>query len=69
MWDRSDFYIRVAFGQFAYTRSVHAANREIAQAIIDGDTETAIRVTEAYLAEAGARTSAELRRRLAGKGD
>lgn len=69
MWDRSDFYIRVAFGQFAYTRSVHAANRQIAQAIIHGDTETAIRVTEAYLAEAGARTSAELRRKLGGKVD
>lgn len=64
MWDRSDFYIRVAFGQFAYSRDAHASNQQIARAIIAGDTDTAVRVTEAYLMQAGSRTASELRRRL-----
>ena len=35
-----------------------------ARAIIAGDTDTAVRVTEAYLMQAGTRTASELRRRL-----
>lgn len=64
MWDRSDFYIRVAFDQFAYSRDAHASNQQIARAIIAGDPDTAVRVTEAYLMQAGTRTARELRRRL-----
>lgn len=60
MWDRSDFYIRVAYGGFRYSSAVHAANMKIARAIIDGDADTAADETKAYLLQVGASTAASL---------
>ena len=60
MWDRSDFYIRVAYGSFRYSAAVHAANMKIARAIIDGDADTAAEETKAYLLQVGVSTAASL---------
>ena len=60
MWDRSDFYIRIAFGTFRYSSAVHTSNKKIARAIIDGDADTAAAETEAYLLQVGVSTAAAL---------
>jgi DNA-binding GntR family transcriptional regulator len=61
MWDRSDFYIRVAYGQFVFSRSVQAANFKIANAVFAGDRKTAATESESYLASIGKLIAAELR--------
>ncbi len=60
MWDRSDFYIRIAYGSFRFSSAVQASNTKIARAIIDGDADTAAQVTEAYLLRVGVSTAATL---------
>jgi len=62
MWDRSDFYIRVAYGEFVYGSKVHQSNQEICRAIIKGDAATAIDETESYLLRVGKLTSETLAR-------
>ena len=64
MCDRSDFYIRVAYGEFVYAPSVHRANRKITQAIVRGDGATAADATETYLTTVGIRAAEALQRRL-----
>ena len=60
MWDRSDFYIRVAYGEFVYSSAVHATGKKIARAIIAGDADTAAQETETYLLRVGSETAATL---------
>ena len=60
MWDRSDFYIRVAYGEFVYSSAVHATGKKIARAIIAGDADTAAQQTETYLLRVGSETAATL---------
>jgi DNA-binding GntR family transcriptional regulator len=59
-WDRSDFYIRVAFGAFAITDVAREAHRAIARAIIQGDGPTAESTTGDYLREVGRRVASQL---------
>lgn len=60
MWDRSDFYIRIAYGAFVYAPRIHQSNRVISRAIVDGDATTASRETEGYLLTVGGQTAARL---------
>lgn len=64
MWDRSDFYIRVAYGAFVQGRPVHADNTAICRAIVAGDAETASARTEAYLERVGRQIEKKLAERL-----
>jgi DNA-binding GntR family transcriptional regulator len=41
MWDRSDFYIKLAFGSLYFSRAVREAHQAIRAAIIAGDAEAA----------------------------
>lgn len=41
MWDRSDFYIKLAFGSLYFSRAVRDAHQAIRAAIIAGDAEAA----------------------------
>lgn len=59
-WDRSDFYIRVAFGTFTITDFARAAHRTIARAIVEGDGSTAESTTREYLREVGKRVATRL---------
>jgi DNA-binding GntR family transcriptional regulator len=56
-WDRSDFYIRIAFGTFVIMDAARTAHRTIAQAIIDGDVSVAEQETLAYLRVVGQRVA------------
>jgi len=60
MWDRSDFYIRVAYGEFVYGAKVHESNQKICRAIIKGDAAVAMKETERYLLKVGKQTSETL---------
>lgn len=60
MWDRSDFFIKVAFGSLYFNRRVRQAHLAIRRAIIDGDPDAAEAAIEAHLREVGASVSARL---------
>ena len=60
MWDRSDFYLRVAFGEFVVSRAVQTVFRKISKAIIDGDAATASEETRSYLSAVGKRAAGRL---------
>jgi DNA-binding GntR family transcriptional regulator len=62
MWDRSDFYIRAAFGSLYFTSAVRRAHVAITEAISAGDPDAAGTATADYLTEVGARTVDRLRR-------
>lgn len=68
MWDRSDFYIRIAYGGFVQGRQVHADNMAICRAIVAGDGAAASARTEAYLLRVGSQIEGKLAERLAGTG-
>jgi len=53
LWDRSDFYIRVAYQHVGTPAYVRAAHRELIQAVIDGDTSTAEQTAKTYLTHLG----------------
>lgn len=53
MWDRSDFYIRVALGRFHLSTKVIEANAKITEAILNRDASAASRETQAYLSNVG----------------
>ena len=44
LWDRSDFYIKLAFGSLYFSRSVKRVHRAIRNAIMVGDGKEAHRV-------------------------
>ncbi|MGE0860497.1 MAG: GntR family transcriptional regulator [Gammaproteobacteria bacterium] len=53
MWDRSDFYIKSAYGSLYFSRAVKAAHHAIRAAIIAGDADGARRATAAHLEAVG----------------
>jgi len=61
MWDRSDFYVRVACGTFVLPRAAQSASTKISKAIVAGDADTASGETESYLSAIGEQTAARLR--------
>jgi DNA-binding GntR family transcriptional regulator len=60
LWDRSDFYLRAAFGRITLTRPVLAAYTEIAARIAAGDTAAAARLMRGHLEELGAKVERAL---------
>lgn len=64
MWDRSDFYIRIAYGAFVYGSKVHGDNTAICRAIVAGDGVAAGTRTEAYLLRVGEQIAGKLDERL-----
>ena len=53
MWDRSDFYIKLAFGSLYFSRPVRAAHQTIRAAIIAGDAAAARTAVAAHLEAVG----------------
>ena len=53
MWDRSDFYIKLAFGSLYFSRTIRAAHQAIRLAVIDGDAEAARRAVAVHLHAVG----------------
>jgi DNA-binding GntR family transcriptional regulator len=63
LWDRSDFYIRVAFGSLYFSRRVRRVHGTIRDAILDGrpiEAETAMRE---HLQAVGTAVAGELRKK------
>lgn len=63
MWDRSDFYIRVAFGSLYFDAQTHDAHRAIAIAIQARDLERAYETTARHIARVGERVVEQLAER------
>lgn len=61
MWDRSDFYVRCAFGSLSFSETVIRAYAMIARAVADGNAAAAGSATAAYLHDLGASTASRLR--------
>ena len=53
MWDRSDFYIKLAFGSLYFSRPVRAAHQAIRAALIAGDAQAARAAVAAHLDAVG----------------
>ncbi|HIF11404.1 MAG TPA: GntR family transcriptional regulator [Sneathiellales bacterium] len=60
MWDRSDFYIRIAYGEFVYARSIQESHKKICRAVLDGNPTIAASETEKYLTYVGREIAAKL---------
>lgn len=60
MWDRSDFFIKVAFGSLYFNRRVRQAHAAMRKAIVDGDPAAAETAVEAHLRDVGAAVAARL---------
>ena len=63
MWDRSDFYIRTAYGSFVQGPTIHRCNQRIWSAIVRRDAATAMRLTEGYLLQVGEQIAAQFAKR------
>ena len=61
LWDRSDFYIKVAFGSLYFTKRVRQAHLAIRRAIVAGDPDAAENAVEGHLRAVGNAVSARLR--------
>lgn len=64
MWDRSDFYLRAAFGSLYFSPAVRRAHAAIVAAIVAGDAATADAATVAHLSGVGERAVGRLKSRL-----
>lgn len=53
LWDRSDFFIRIAFGSLYFNRRVRQAHTHIRRAVQDGDGEAAQAAVVAHLRAVG----------------
>jgi DNA-binding GntR family transcriptional regulator len=53
LWDRSDFYIRLAFGSLYFSARVRAAHRAMREAIVAGDAAAARAAVGAHLVAVG----------------
>ena len=53
MWDRSDFFIKVAFGSLYFNRRVRQAHLAIRRAIVDGDPQAAEAAIATHLRQVG----------------
>ncbi|MEQ8662038.1 MAG: GntR family transcriptional regulator [Gammaproteobacteria bacterium] len=60
LWDRSDFYIKVAFGSLYFSHRVRTAHAAIRAAIVAGDAAAAEQATRAHLAAVGTAVAAAL---------
>ena len=60
MWDRSDFFIKVAFGSLYFNRRVRQAHSAMRKAIVDGDPDSAEAAIEEHLRGVGAAVAARL---------
>jgi DNA-binding GntR family transcriptional regulator len=60
MWNRSDFFIRLAFGSLYFDRRVRQAHARMRRAIVDGDAAAAEAAVEAHLRAVGERVAARL---------
>ena len=60
LWDRSDFYIKLAFGSLYFSRKVKAAHQAIRAAIIAGDADAASQAASAHLESVGEDVAARL---------
>jgi DNA-binding GntR family transcriptional regulator len=61
MWDRSDFYIKIAFGSLYFSRDVQASQRRIRRAIVEGAVDDAERHVRQFLDTVGERVAHRLR--------
>lgn len=57
LWDRSDFYIKLAFGSLHFSQPVRRAHAAIRRALIAGNVDSAERAVEAHLRAVGASVS------------
>lgn len=64
MWNRSDFFIRLAFGSLYFDRRVKQAHARMRKAVVEGDAANAEAAVEDHLRTVGERVAA----RLAGAG-
>jgi DNA-binding GntR family transcriptional regulator len=64
MWDRSDFYLRAAFGSLYFSPAVRRAHATIVAAIVAGDADTADAATVTHLSGIGERAVGRLKSRL-----
>lgn len=53
LWDRSDFFVRLAFGKFLIPENAAIAQDIVVRAVVKGDAATAERITRKYLHESG----------------
>lgn len=60
LWDRSDFYIKLAFGSLYFSRAVREAHSAIRRAIERGDPAAAETAVEDHLRTVGARVARRL---------
>ena len=60
LWDRSDFYIKVAFGSLYFSRRVRQAHSAISRALISGDPAAAEIAVEGHLRAVGEGVSRRL---------
>jgi DNA-binding GntR family transcriptional regulator len=63
LWDRSDFYIRLAFGSLFFSPRVRRAHAAIRRAIVVGDPDAAEAAVEQHLRMVGEDVSRRLRTR------
>lgn len=62
MWDRSDFYSRIAFGSLYFSSFVKTSHKQIDRAVIRGDKDAAEKAVLAFLTRAGELIGEELQR-------
>lgn len=62
LWDRSDFYIKLAFGSLYFSRRVRQAHEALREAIIAGDVDAAGTAIAGQLEDVGQGVAAELER-------
>jgi DNA-binding GntR family transcriptional regulator len=60
MWDRADFYSRIAFGSLYFAKWVRQKHAELDEAIADGNASAAKRAVHDHLARAGELVEKEL---------
>ena len=64
MWDRSDFYLRAAFGSLYFSPAVRRSHAAIVAAIVAGDADTADHATVEHLTGVGERTVKRLKAKM-----
>ncbi len=64
LWDRSDFYIKLAFGSLYFPRRVRDAHARLRRALIAGDAAAAGAAIAGQLEEVGTAVAAALARRV-----
>jgi len=62
LWDRSDFYICIAFGALYFSRRVRMAHRAVREAILAGDADAAEAAMRIHLKAVGVGVTAALQK-------